>query len=207
MNSTEIQKGTTHIYNNDKQLAKIIDIAGECKLKRKKDYYHSLLKAIVGQQLSINAARGINSKFFLFFNNEPTPELILNAPDEQLRSLGLSWAKIKYVKDLSLHILEGKIHFNNLHKRKDEDIITDFLAVKGVGIWTVQMFLIFTLVRPNVLPLSDLGIRKAVMNLYKLRELPDEKKILNISQKHNWQPYSSIAAWYLWRSLELNKLK
>jgi DNA-3-methyladenine glycosylase II len=204
MNSEEIEKGTLHIFQNDPKLKAIIEQAGTCTLKKKKDYYHSLLTAIVGQQLSLHAARAINKRLFHYFNGDPAPDKIYHTPDDTLRNLGLSWGKVKYIKDLSHKIIEEKIHFNNLGKRKDSEIIADFTQVKGIGVWTVQMFLIFTLARPDVLPLDDLGIKKGIVKIYNLKELPDEEKIKSIAKKYNWSPYSSIASWYIWRSLELN---
>lgn len=203
MNSKEIENGVKQIYDNDKHLAKIIDLSGSCALQLKKDYYHAILRSIIGQQLSTLAARAIISRFMEFFDHKPLPENILNASVENLRSLGLSYAKIKYVKDLSMKILNGEIHFRGINRKTDEEIIAELTAVKGIGVWTVHMFLIFTLCRPNVLPVNDLGIRKAAMKLYGLRKLPDEKKLLNISRKFGWEPYNSIASWYLWRSLDL----
>ncbi len=203
MNSKEIENGVKQIYENDKYLAKVIDLSGSCSLQLKKDYYHAILRSIIGQQLSTLAARAIVLRFMEFYNNKPLPEKILNTSVEELRGLGLSYAKISYVKDLSLKIINGEIHFRGIHKKTDDEIIAELTLVKGIGIWTVHMFLIFTLCRLNVLPVNDLGIRKAVMKLYGLRKIPDEKKLLNISRKNGWEPYNSIAAWYLWRSLDL----
>lgn len=203
MNSKEIENGTLYLYKNDERLAHVIDVSGKCTLKKKRDYYHSFLRAIVGQQLSMFAARAIYKRFTDYFNGEPSPEQIIIAADEDLRKLGLSWAKAKYIKDLSAKIIAGEVHFNNLARRSNEDIITEFTKVKGVGVWSVQMFLIFTLCRPDVLPLNDLGIRKGIMKVYNLKKLPDEKKILAISKKNKWAPYNSIASWYIWRSLEV----
>ena len=203
MNSTEIENGVKHIYDNDPALAQIIDAAGVCTIRRKKDYYHAMLRSIIGQQLSVKAGDAIERKFFLFFKNDPSPEHIIAVEDIQIRELGLSWAKVKYVKDLSEKILSGTVHFKGLNKKSDEQIIDELTLIKGVGIWTVHMFLMFTLCRLNVLPVSDLGIRKAVMNLYNLKKMPDEKKINTISKKNNWAPYNTIASWYLWRSLDM----
>jgi DNA-3-methyladenine glycosylase II len=107
------------------------------------------------------------------------------------------------VKDLSEKILNKEIHFKNLNKMTEEQIISEYTKVKGIGVWTVHMFLIFTLARLNVLPVGDLGLKRAVMIIYNLRKLPDEKKMFLISKKNNWAPYNSIASWYLWRSLEI----
>ncbi len=203
MNSLEIENGISHIYINDKKLAAIIDKVGECKIKSRKDHYLSLLRSIIGQQLSVKVADVIEQRFMKFFKNKPSPEKIIKADVESLRALGMSYAKIKYVKDLSEKILNKEIHFRNLNKMTEDEIISEYTKVKGIGVWSVHMFLIFTLARLNVLPVGDLGLKRAVMITYNLRKLPDEKKIILISKKNNWAPYNSIASWYLWRSLEL----
>ncbi|HED07796.1 MAG TPA: DNA-3-methyladenine glycosylase 2 family protein [Ignavibacteria bacterium] len=203
MNSNQIVKGIKHIYNNDVKIARIIDIAGTFDLKPHNNYYYSLLKAIVGQQLSVKAASSINKKFFLHFNNKPSAQKIYNSKDQNLRNLGLSWAKVKYVKDLSLKIINKEIHFRNINNKSNEEIKSELTKVKGIGVWTVDMFLIFTLVRLDVLPINDLGLRKAIKEVYGLRKLPDEKKIVRISKQNHWEPYFTIASWYLWRSLEI----
>ena len=203
MNSAEIENGVDHIYNNDKRLAVVIDAAGMCDLRPKKDYYHSLLRAIIGQQLSTVVADVIEERFFDYFNNKPLPEKIILTPDQKLRDLGLSWAKVKYVKDLSQNIINKQIHFRGLNRMSDEDIISEFTKVKGIGTWTVHMFLIFTLGRLNVLPVNDLGIRKAAKLNYKLRKLPGEERLRKLSKQNGWGPYNSIASWYLWKSIDM----
>lgn len=203
MNSTEIENGISHIYNNDKRLATVIDAAGGCDLKPKKDYYHALLRAIVGQQLSTAVADVIQERFFGYFNNKPLPEKIVSTPDQKLRDLGLSWAKVKYVKDLSQNIINKQIHFRGLNRMADEDIISEFTKVKGIGVWTIHMFLIFTLGRLNVLPFNDLGIKKAAKLIYNLRKLPSEERLKKLSKQNGWVPYNSIASWYLWKSIDM----
>ena len=203
MNSEEIENGIMHIYENDSCLAKIIDQSKRCHLKLKRDYFNSLLKAIVQQQLSIAAASSIYSKFSSFFKGKFVPERIIDTSDADLRNLGLSHAKVKYVKDLSNKIIDGQLRLKGISVKSDDEIIKDLTKVKGIGVWSSHMFLIFTLGRINVLPTGDLGIRRAAMNLYKLRSLPDEKKLRKLSIKNNWEPYNTIASWYLWRSLEL----
>jgi DNA-3-methyladenine glycosylase II len=202
MNSSQIENGIYHLYKMDKKMAKIIDSTARYNLKPEKNYYYSLLRSIIGQQLSILAAASIKKKFFDYFENKPLPEEILIAPVEVLRGLGLSYGKIKYVKDLSEKIINKEIHFRGLNKMSDQEIIAEYTRVKGIGEWTVHMFLIFTLGRLNVLPVTDLGIRKAIQLNYGLRALPEAKKIIAISRKNNWAPYNSIASWYLWRSLD-----
>ena len=203
MNSIEIENGISHIYNNDKKLAAIIDAAGPCNLKPKQDYYHALLRSIVSQQLSTVVAGAITERIFSFFNYKPLPEDIISTSDQKLRSLGLSWAKVRYIKDLSQKIIIKEMHFRGLKKMSDEEIINELTKVKGVGVWTVQMFLIFTLGRLDVLPVNDLGIRKAAKLNYGLRKLPGEERLKKLSKKNGWDPYKSIASWYLWRSIDM----
>lgn len=209
MNNIKIEKGILHISANDKYLNTIIAVSESAQrgLIPKKNYYRALLRSIIGQQLSVKAAASINRKFLNYFKNKPDPEKILKTDDTILRNLGLSNAKVKYVKDLSSKILKNEVKLNRLCKKNDEEIIAELTQVKGIGVWTVHMFLIFTLGRLNILPATDLGVRKAIKNIYGLRKLPDEKKVFLISKKNGWSPYNSIASWYLWRSLEMNPLE
>jgi len=203
MISSQIEKATKHIYLNDERLAEIITAAGTCTLKPRKQYFYALIKAIIGQQLSGQAADSITRKFFLHYQDKPSSDQIINTTDEVLRSLGLSYQKIRYIKDLASKVSLNEINLKKIGFEPDDVIINELIKVKGIGIWTVQMFLIFTLNRLNVLPLNDLGIRKGIMKVYKLHKMPDEKRIQAISKKYNWSPYNSIASWYLWKSLEL----
>jgi len=203
MNSSEIENGIKHIYKNDKYLAKIIEKSEPCSISPKRNYYDMLLRSIIQQQLSIYSAAAIHRKFLNYFGNKPIPEKIIETPHDTLRSLGLSNAKVKYVKDLSEKVLAGEIRFNGLGKKSDEEIIEHLIKVKGIGVWTVHMFLIFTLGNLNILPVGDLGLKRAVMNVYGLKKMPDERKIYKISKENQWVPYNSIASWYLWKSLEL----
>lgn len=205
MNSEEIGNGICHIYQNDPRLAKIIDRTPKFTPRRHKKYFHSFLNSIIGQQLSVHVASTIRKRLHVYCEGNPLPEKIAAAPQEELRALGLSNAKVRYIKDLSEKVISGEIHFNNLGKKTDEEIIKEFTKVKGIGVWTVQMFLMFTLVRPDVLPVLDLGLRKGIMATYNLKKMPNEKKIYTIAKKYKWAPYSTIASWYLWRSLELDK--
>lgn len=205
MNSLEIENGINHIYKNDKYLARIIDLSEPCPLSPKRNYYRTLLRSIIGQQLSVKSAAAIHTKFLNFFNGEPLPELIIQTPHEILRGLGLSNAKAKYIKDLSEKIIAKEISFSGLNKKSDMEIIEHLTIIKGVGVWTAHMFLIFTLGRLNVLPVNDLGIRRAAKIVYDLKKMPDERKILKISRENSWEPYNSIASWYLWKSLEIKQ--
>ncbi len=203
MNSSVIENGIRHIYNNDKYLAKVIDISEPCKIYPKKKYFNAVLRSIIGQQLSPNVSHIINLRFLEYFNYKPTPELILNANENDLRRLGLSWAKIKYVKDFSLKLINKEISLKGISNKSDGAIIEMLTVVKGIGTWTVQMLLVFTLGRVNVLPVGDFALRKAAKTIYGLKKIPDESKIVRLSKQYNWEPYNSVASWYLWKSLEL----
>lgn len=203
MNSKEIQNGIHQIYKNDTQLATIIDAAGEYTLKPRNDHYLSLIRAIINQQLSNKVAAVILKRFINYFDGKPTKEAVLAAPDDVLRSLGLSWAKVKYVKDLSFKILNKELSFFGINKKNDGEVIADLTKVKGIGVWSAQIFLIFNLGRLDILPNKDVALLRAAKNIYNLRKMPDQKKLVSISRKYKWEPYKSIACWYLWRSLEL----
>lgn len=202
MNIKEIQNGITYLKKNDPILGKIITKVGSCTLKPHRNYFNALLESIIGQQLSILAAASIERKFMHYFNNLPEPLLIIETNDEILRGLGLSNAKVKYVKDLAVKILNGDLVLNKFTKKTDEQIIEDLIKVKGIGEWTAHMFLIFTLGRPNVLPTGDLGIKRAISINYNFEEYPTPQQIVTLSIKNKWAPYNTLASWYLWKSLE-----
>lgn len=202
MENIEIRNGILHLSKNDKSLAGIIKKAGRCTLRAHRNYYYSLLENIVGQQLSMRVAEVICARFMGYFKDTPTPEVILKTDDQILRGLGLSNAKVKYVKDLSQKLLDGEVSLKNINKKSDEEIIEELTKVKGIGIWTAHMFLIFTLCRMNVLPVGDLGIKRAIMLNYNLGQMPDEEIIREIARKNKWHPYNTLASWYLWKSLE-----
>ncbi len=204
MPKSEIALAVKHLSKNDKVLSTIIKNFGIINLASHKKYFDLLLGSIIGQQLSMYAAAAIEKKFFNLFKNKPMPEIILQTDDAVLRSVGLSNAKVKYVKDLSQKIISGELKLKGFSKMSDDEIIAELTKVKGIGIWTSHMFLIFTLGRFNVLPVGDLGIRKSIMVNYGLKKMPDEKKIHSIAKKNNWHPYCSIASLYLWRSLDAN---
>jgi len=204
MQNAEIKRAIKHLSKHDNTLSTIIKNNGIINLTPHKKYFNALLDAIIGQQLSTYAADKIASRFMNLFNNNPMPEQILDAEETSLRAVGLSNAKVKYVKDLAKKILSRDINLKGLSKKSDEEIILELTKVKGIGVWTSHMFLIFTLGRLNVLPYSDLGIRKAVMLNYRLKKLPDEMKIRSIAKKYNWNPYCSVVSRYLWKSLDSN---
>ena len=163
-------------------------------------HLNALLRAIVFQQLSGKAATTIFNRFLaLFPDGEPTAKAIIASTDEQLRSVGLSRQKISYLRDLSVKVDSGALPLDHVHTLSDADLIDFLVQVKGIGRWTAQMFLMFKLGRPDVLPDLDLGIQNAIKRAYNKRKVRP-KDVLRIGAK--WSPYSSVACWYLWRSLD-----
>ena len=160
------------------------------------------MRSIVSQQLSTSAAATIHARLIALVGKEqPLPEdwLALNDPD--LRAAGLSRQKIAYIRDLARHVHDGLLPMAKLHRMSDDEVIAALTEVKGIGVWTAQMFLMFRLNRPDILPVLDLGIRNAFRRAYKLRKEPTEKRMRAIAKP--WTPYRSVASWYLWQSLEL----
>ncbi|MDX2242296.1 MAG: DNA-3-methyladenine glycosylase [Leptolyngbyaceae cyanobacterium bins.302] len=190
----------------DPILAAVIDQVGVCQLAQNQqtgDLLASLSKAILYQQLSGKSAAAIHRRFLELYPDQPFPTAaeILDTPDEVLRSVGISRPKIVYLKDLAYHVQSGLPSLEELNQMDDEAIIQTLIPIKGIGRWTVQMLLIFRLHRWDVLPHDDLGIRSAIRNLYQLPELPNKKTVDQYGIP--WQPYRTIAAWYLWRSLDV----
>ena len=180
-----------------------IDIATRQKRRseeRPDDAYGALLRAIVGQQLSTKAARTIYLRVIdLFGGSTPSPEQLLEAREEDLRAAGLSGRKTEYIRDLASHVLSGELELDRLDRLSDEDVIGEIVAVRGLGQWTAEMFLLFHLERPDVLSGGDLGIRKAIQIEYGLKEMPAPTRVLEIGEP--WRPHRSLASLYLWESL------
>lgn len=180
-----------------------IDIATRLQRRqeeRPNDAYGALLRAIVGQQLSTKAARTIYLRVLdLFDGKTPSPEQLLGAGEEDLRAAGLSGRKTEYVRDLASHVLDGELELDRLGELSDEEVIEEIVAVRGLGQWTAEMFLLFHLERPDVLSGGDLGIRKAIQIEYGLGEMPPPKRVIEIGGP--WRPHRSLASLYLWESL------
>jgi len=174
---------------------------GPCRLAARQhaDPFKALTRAIVGQQLSAKAAATIFSRFEALFDAFPTPAQVLSVPDDRLRGVGLSSQKLGYLRDLCRRIVEGELPLDVLDRMDDEAVIENLMQVKGIGRWTAEMFLIFRLQRPDVLPVGDLGIVRAVQRAYKLRKAPSPDRLTRIGEA--WRPYRSVACWYLWASL------
>ena len=195
------------LQQSDPTIAELIAIVGSCQLsdsQQNGDLFSSLARAIIHQQLSTKVAAIIYQRFLQRYGESAFPDAqkVLNTSETVLRSVGLSRPKIRYLKDLATQVLSGLPTIEQLEIMDDESIIQTLTQVKGVGRWTVQMLLIFRLHRLDVLPTEDLGIRAGIRKVYGLNELPDRQTVMSLGQK--WQPYRSIASWYLWRSLELD---
>lgn len=165
--------------------------------------FEMLARAIVFQQLSTKAASTIYRRLEEAAGGALTPVAIQNLSVGEMRRAGLSRQKLGYIRDLAEHAISGKVDFAKLPSMSDVEVIAALTDIKGVGVWTAHMFLLFSLRRPNVLPVGDLGVRMAVQRAYRKRKLPTPKQIEQIAR--GWHPYCSYAAWYLWRSLELPK--
>ena len=184
----------------DSNLEKIIKIVGKYSINIRNDPFQSLVESIIYQQLAGRAANAIYNRFINYYNNKQiTPARILNSPNDNLKKVGLSNRKIDYLKDLASHVYDGRINLEELPKMNDEEIINKLVNVKGIGRWTSEMFLIFSLGRQDILPVTDLGVRKAIQKAYSLSELPKPNTMMEIGKP--WRPYRSIATWYLWKSL------
>jgi len=194
-----------HLKSVDPVLASVIDRVGPCRLEQRREgtHFDALVRSIVYQQLSGKAASTILGRVHgLFGDRSPTPSELLATPDETLRAAGLSRQKLSYLKDLATKVESGVVPLaaDTIDHLADDEIIDRLVQVKGIGRWTVHMFLIFRLGRPDVLPELDLGIQNAIRRAYRLRKQPGPKDVKRIGKK--WTPHASIASWYLWRSLE-----
>jgi DNA-3-methyladenine glycosylase II len=185
----------------DPQLRILIRTIGKYSIKIRASAFQSLVESIIYQQLTGSAANVIYGRFIKYYNNVmPTPMEIISTSDIELKSkVGLSNKKVQYLKDLSIRVVEEKLDLDLLSTMSDEEVINQLIQVKGIGRWTAEMFLIFCLGRPDVLPVTDLGIRKAMQKVYSIPELPKPAEMLAIAQP--WRPHRTVATWYLWKSL------
>jgi DNA-3-methyladenine glycosylase II len=198
-----LRKAVTHLKRADPVLARVIATVGPCRFTARAEgtHFDAVARAIVYQQLSGKASGTIHGRFLgLYGGRTPHPAELLATSDETLRSVGLSRQKIGYLRDLAGRVSAGEVPIDALHELPDDAVIDALTRVKGVGRWTAQMFLIFRLGRPDVLPDLDLGIQKGIQLVYGLRKLPSSKRVLEIGRP--WAPYRTVASWYLWRSLD-----
>jgi DNA-3-methyladenine glycosylase II len=194
------RRAVAHLRASDPVMAAIIDRVGPAKITPRLANFWSLARAIVFQQLNGKAALTIWNRLEAAAGGEVTPESILKLTEAEMRACGLSRQKLSYVRDLAARTASGEIDFARLPSCSDEEVIEHLTRVKGVGTWTAQMFLIFALNRPDVLPTADFGVRAAIKKAYRLRKMPTPKRMEQIAR--SWRPYCSVACWYLWRSLD-----
>lgn len=187
-----------HFQKNDPLLYKIITKTDfkdwQNPSHTPNDYFLRLVRAIIGQQLSVKAAKTINARFEKLFKGQITPKKILSLPDQKLRDVGMSWGKVGFVKDLAQKSLEKKINYSKFNKMSDEEIADELIKVKGIGLWTIEMFLMFALGRPDIFSEGDAGLKRAIKNIYGHKKPPINK----------WRPYRSYACFALWESLDNN---
>jgi DNA-3-methyladenine glycosylase II len=198
--SQAMEAAILHLRTSDPVLAKIIERVGPCRLANREPTFETLARSITFQQLHGKAAATIFDRVRKAVGRRFTAAAFLKLTPEQLRACGLSRQKIASLTDLAEHVACRRINFRKLHALDDEEVIALLSEVRGVGVWTAQMFLLFALERPNVMPLEDLGIRNAVRKAYGLAEMPKSTELAKIAEK--WHPHCSVASWYLWRSLD-----
>ncbi|HTZ98566.1 MAG TPA: DNA-3-methyladenine glycosylase [Terriglobales bacterium] len=195
-----MRKAINHLKKSDPVMAAIIKRIGPCRIEYGPPEFHSLAEAIVYQQLNGTAALTIFNRFAALAGNPLTPAGILKLTGEQMRSVGLSKQKSSYLRDMAERAASGQLDFSKLHELPDEEVIEHLTQVKGVGVWTAQMFLMFTLKRPNILPTGDFGVQMAIKKHYNKRKMPKPAIMERIAKP--WEPYRSIACWYLWKSMD-----
>jgi DNA-3-methyladenine glycosylase II len=181
----------------DKRLASLIRSQTPLAKDSRNGYFFSLCRSIIGQQVSVAAASAIFGR--LKTETDMQPSKVAGLSDQQMRAIGLSRQKITYIRDLASHFNDNPNVYNHLDSLPDPEVIAELIAVKGIGVWTSQMFLIFTLDRPDVFPVDDVGIQNAMKLLYEWKDLPSKAELIKLSEK--WQPYRTTACLHLWESL------
>jgi DNA-3-methyladenine glycosylase II len=192
-----------HLMRTDPKLAAIIKRVGPCGLHAvaPKDPFEALCMSIASQQLSTKAADTIFRRFCDLFpaDRGPSPERVMTLTDDEIRGVGFSRPKVGFIKDLAARVLDGRLDLPGLTNHPDDEVIRQLVGVKGIGRWTAEIFLMFRLGRPDILPADDLGLMNAVHRAYGLRKRPDAKRLRKMGE--TWRPYRSVASWYLWASL------
>jgi DNA-3-methyladenine glycosylase II len=203
---SQIEAGLKHLRTVDSVMTEVIDRVGPFRLQLQRNRFRALVRSIIAQQISGSTARSIHQRLQRSLAPKRiTPAILARLTPKQMRSAGLSPQKSAYLSDLSQKILSGQVRLKKLARLPDEAVIEELVQVKGIGVWTAQMFLIFSCGRFDVLPTGDLGLRKGVQMAFSLPELPTPKQVEEIGNR--WKPYRSVATWYLWKSLQkFNKI-
>jgi len=199
-----MRRAILHLKKSDPILRAIIERVGPCRIEYDEPTFHSVAQAIIYQQLNGRAAETIFDRFTKAAGDPVTPEGILKMSAEQMRAVGLSKQKSSYLRDLAEKTQAGLLEFDRMPQMADAEVIEHLIRVKGVGVWTAHMFLIFTLRRADILPVGDYGVQAAIKKAYRKRKLPKPKDMEKIAKA--WSPYRSIACWYLWRSLDIKTM-
>jgi DNA-3-methyladenine glycosylase II len=202
--SASLRTAERSLSRRDSVMRQFVKRYGPCRLRPHNRYFETLVDAIISQQLSTKAAETILRRFKALYAPArfPAAARILATGDEPLRNAGISGQKITYLRDLAAKTEDGTLRLAHLARLDDQEIIEMLVKVKGIGVWTAHMFLIFCLGRLNVLPVGDLGVRRAIERAYQLKQLPEADEIERIAAERQWHPYCSVASWFLWRSLE-----
>ncbi|MGA2356743.1 MAG: DNA-3-methyladenine glycosylase [Terriglobales bacterium] len=205
MHKANHQSATRHLKKSDPILAAIIEQVGPCNMQFGDPTFHALAESILYQQLNGRAAATIFDRFTALAGDPLTPEGILKLTDAQMRGVGLSRQKTAYLRDLAAKTAAGLLEFERMPDMPEEEVIAHLTQVKGVGVWTAHMFLMFTLRHPDILPVGDYGVQAAIKKHYKKRKWPKADVMTKIAKA--WAPYRSVACWYLWRSLDIKTVE
>lgn len=198
-----MDKALAHLSAHDPIMRRLIADFPAPAFEKHDNYYQELVDSIISQQLSVTAARAIEGRFKALFDGAfPSPEQILTVDVETLRGVGFSRPKARYVQDLARKIIDGDVAFDDLDSKTNQQIIDELTVVKGIGEWTVHMFLMFCMTRLDVLPVGDLGVRNGVTKLYGLAQQASPDDVRRVAETNNWRPYETVASWYVWQSLE-----
>ncbi len=201
--SLNLAEAISHLTEADPILARVINSTDELPtFEPHTNYYQALVESIISQQLSVKAAASIEKRFYALFDGIPSPEELVATDIERLRGAGLSRPKARYIQDLGTRVIDGTVVFETLSELTNDQIVEELTKVKGIGEWTVHMFLMFCMGRLGVLPVGDLGIRNGIQKLYKLPALPDTETVRAVAAQNGWSPYASVASWYIWHSLD-----
>ena len=205
--SIDYTKAQRLLARRDPVIRDLMRRYGPCGLAQAQHTHplRALIHAIISQQLSTRAAATIEGRFRALYGGVPTPSQVAATPDAQLRAVGLSGQKVRYLRDLCRRVEDGSLPLTRLGVMSDDEVVAVLTEVKGIGRWTAEMFLMFRLHRPDVLPVDDLGIVKAVQRAYRLRKTPTPERLTRLGE--SWRPYRSVACWYLWASLDNTPLK
>lgn len=196
----QLQTAIEYLSTKDEVMALIIKNVGDCRISKSRNYYKALVHSIMAQQISVKASQSIAKKFYKLIDDKLQPDNVLMYSIEELRTVGLSIQKATYIRDLSEKFALNENIYSHLGQFSDEEVIMKLTEVKGIGVWTAQMFLIFSLGRLDVLPLDDVGFQNAFQKYYKMKKRPSPKYLERMSKK--WSPYRSVAVWYLWEAFD-----